>query len=90
MSIELERTLESLLFLSAGPVDAAALADATGTELHEVVTALELVVLAEALEPPGRGAGGAAPAGAAADAGADPRAGRDARDRRLPTARVAA
>jgi segregation and condensation protein B len=41
MSIELERTLESLLFLSAGPVDAAALADATGTELHEVVTALE-------------------------------------------------
>ncbi len=37
----LERTLESLLFLSAEPVDAAALADATGAELHEVVTALE-------------------------------------------------
>src|SRR6516165_8102756 len=41
MSIELERTLESLLFLSAGPVDAAALAEATGAELHEVVTSLE-------------------------------------------------
>ena len=38
---DLERTLESLLFLSADPVDAAALADATGAELHEVVTALE-------------------------------------------------
>jgi segregation and condensation protein B len=38
---ELERTLESLLFLSADPVPAAALADATGAELHEVVTALE-------------------------------------------------
>jgi segregation and condensation protein B len=37
----LERTLESLLFLSAEPVDAEALADATGAELHEVVTALE-------------------------------------------------
>jgi segregation and condensation protein B len=37
----LERTLESLLFLSAEPVDAPALADATGAELHEVVTALE-------------------------------------------------
>ena len=38
---ELERTLESLLFLSSEPVSADALADATGTELHEVVTALE-------------------------------------------------
>ena len=41
MTSELERTLESLLFLSADPVPAAALADATGAELHEVVTALE-------------------------------------------------
>jgi segregation and condensation protein B len=44
MSIEpfgLERTVEALLFLSAEPVGAAALADATGAELHEVVTALE-------------------------------------------------
>jgi segregation and condensation protein B len=38
---ELERTLESLLFLSAEPVQAEALADATGAELHEVVTGLE-------------------------------------------------
>jgi segregation and condensation protein B len=38
---ELERTLEALLFLSADPVSADALADATGAELHEVVTALE-------------------------------------------------
>ncbi len=38
---ELERTIESLLFLSAEPVSAEALADATGTELHEAVTALE-------------------------------------------------
>ena len=38
---ELERTLESLLFLSADPVEAEALADATGAELHEVVTGLE-------------------------------------------------
>jgi len=37
----LERTLEALLFLSAEPVGAGALADATGAELHEVVTALE-------------------------------------------------
>jgi segregation and condensation protein B len=37
----LERTIEALLFLSADPVDAAALADATGAELHEVVTAVE-------------------------------------------------
>ena len=41
MSLPLERTLEALLFLSAEPVDAEALADATGAELHEVVTALE-------------------------------------------------
>ncbi len=41
MSAELERTLEALLFLSADPVDAAALADAAEVELHEAVTALE-------------------------------------------------
>ncbi len=41
MSLGLEPTLESLLFLSAEPVAADALADATGAELHEVVTALE-------------------------------------------------
>jgi segregation and condensation protein B len=41
VSLELERTLEGLLFLSAEPVEAAALADATGAELHEVVSALE-------------------------------------------------
>jgi segregation and condensation protein B len=41
MTSELERTLEALLFLSADPVDADALADATGAELHEVVTGLE-------------------------------------------------
>ncbi len=41
MSAELERTLEALLFLSAEPVDAAALADAAEVELHEAVTALE-------------------------------------------------
>ncbi len=41
MSAELERTLEALLFLSSEPVEAQALADATGAELHEVVTALE-------------------------------------------------
>ncbi len=39
----LERVVESLLFLSAEPVPAPALADATGAELHEVVTALERV-----------------------------------------------
>ncbi len=38
---ELQRTLEGLLFLSSDPVSAQALADATGAELHEVVTALE-------------------------------------------------
>jgi segregation and condensation protein B len=41
MSAELQRPLEALLFLSAEPVEAEALADATGAELHEVVTALE-------------------------------------------------
>ena len=41
MTAELERTVEALLFLSADPVSADALADATGAELHEVVTALE-------------------------------------------------
>ena len=41
MTDELERNLEGLLFLSADPVTAQALADATGAELHEVVTALE-------------------------------------------------
>jgi segregation and condensation protein B len=41
MSFELERTVEALLFLSGEPVEAAALADATEAELHEVVTALE-------------------------------------------------
>jgi segregation and condensation protein B len=41
MSGELERTIESLLFLSSEPVDATALADATGAELHEVVSAVE-------------------------------------------------
>jgi segregation and condensation protein B len=38
---ELERTIESLLFLSSEPVTAEALADATGEELHDVVTAVE-------------------------------------------------
>ncbi len=37
----LEGTIEALLFLSAEPVTAEALADATGEELHEVVTAVE-------------------------------------------------
>jgi segregation and condensation protein B len=41
VSIDLERILEALLFLSPEPVEAEALADATGAELHEVVTALE-------------------------------------------------
>jgi segregation and condensation protein B len=41
MNGELERTVESLLFLSAEPVSAEALADATGGELHEVVTAVQ-------------------------------------------------
>jgi segregation and condensation protein B len=38
---ELERTVEALLFLSSDPVAPAALADATGSELQEVVAALE-------------------------------------------------
>lgn len=38
---DLERTLESLLFLCSEPVQAAALAEATGADLHQVVTALE-------------------------------------------------
>lgn len=37
----LEATLEALLFLSPEPVGADALAQATGAELHEVVTGLE-------------------------------------------------
>jgi segregation and condensation protein B len=41
VTLELESILESLLFISAEPVGADALADATGAELHEVVTALE-------------------------------------------------
>ncbi len=41
MSLELERIVEALLFLSVEPVQAEALADATGAELHEVVTSLE-------------------------------------------------
>ncbi len=38
---ELERVLEALLFLSSEPVGAEALSAATGSELHEVSTALE-------------------------------------------------
>jgi segregation and condensation protein B len=38
---ELERTVEALLFLSSDPVAPLALADATGAELDDVVTALE-------------------------------------------------
>jgi segregation and condensation protein B len=41
MNQPLESTIEALLFLSPEPVDAEALADATGAELHEVVSALE-------------------------------------------------
>jgi segregation and condensation protein B len=40
---ELERTLEALLFLSADPVGAQELADASGAGLYDVVTALERV-----------------------------------------------
>jgi segregation and condensation protein B len=43
MTPELERTIESLLFLSTEPVPPAALAEATGAEPHEVLTALERV-----------------------------------------------
>jgi segregation and condensation protein B len=38
---ELERVVEALLFLSPDPVGADALAQATGTQLHQVVAALE-------------------------------------------------
>ena len=41
MNLPLESTIEALLFLSPEPVDAEAVADATGAELHEVVSALE-------------------------------------------------
>jgi segregation and condensation protein B len=41
MSLELERIVEALLFLSPDPVTPAALAEATEAELHEVATALE-------------------------------------------------
>jgi segregation and condensation protein B len=41
MSLGLQSTLEALLFLSPDPADPSELADATGAELHEVVTALE-------------------------------------------------
>ncbi|HEX4008918.1 MAG TPA: SMC-Scp complex subunit ScpB [Solirubrobacteraceae bacterium] len=41
MTAELERTVEALLFLSPDPVPAQSLAEATGEELHDVVTAVE-------------------------------------------------
>jgi len=41
VTLTLEATVESLLFLSPEPVPAQALAQATGSELHEVVRALE-------------------------------------------------
>jgi segregation and condensation protein B len=41
MTLELEPTLEALLFLSPDPVSADALAEATAGELADVVTALE-------------------------------------------------
>jgi segregation and condensation protein B len=41
VSLPLEASLEALLFLSPDPVSGDALADATGVELHEAVTALE-------------------------------------------------
>jgi segregation and condensation protein B len=41
MTAELERTTEALLFLSPEPLSVAAVADATGAELHEVATAME-------------------------------------------------
>jgi segregation and condensation protein B len=41
MSLPLESQLEALLFLSIEPVTAAALAEATEVDLHEVVTGLE-------------------------------------------------
>jgi segregation and condensation protein B len=41
VSLQLEPTLEALLFLSSEPVSADALAQSTGAPLHEVVTGLE-------------------------------------------------
>lgn len=41
MTARLERQIEALLFLSGQPVAGEALADATGAELHEVITAIE-------------------------------------------------
>ena len=41
MSLQLEPTLEALLFLSSEPVRSDALAQATGAQLHEVASALE-------------------------------------------------
>jgi segregation and condensation protein B len=41
VSIQLEPTLEALLFLSSEPVSADALAKATGAPLHDVVSGLE-------------------------------------------------
>jgi segregation and condensation protein B len=41
VSLELERIVEALLFLSPDPVTPDALADATEAELHDVATALE-------------------------------------------------
>jgi segregation and condensation protein B len=41
MSLQLEPTLEALLFLSSEPVSSDALAQATGAPLHDVVTGLE-------------------------------------------------
>jgi segregation and condensation protein B len=41
VTLQLERVIEALLFLSSEPVRAEALAEATGAELHEVMTALE-------------------------------------------------
>jgi len=38
---ELERVIEALLFLSPDPVGADALVDATGAQLHQVITAIE-------------------------------------------------
>ncbi len=39
--MKLDASLEALLFLSPAPINADALADATGAELHEVVSELE-------------------------------------------------
>ena len=41
MTVEIERIIEALLFLSAEPVSTTAMADATQSELHEVHTAVE-------------------------------------------------